>query len=1006
MHLWLRDTPGQRTLILLTSTEDESRGLPPRALVFRPGRGSQAVVEFLRKSDVDRDGLIKLSSRPVEGCLGLINVEGDIFLIVVNSATVVGNIRPSAVNAEVVSRIHEIAFYCLNSSRFDGPYDDAPSTPSSFDAVDSILSRDQQSYNSFAASSQPSIYEHPCAPLKKILSSGTFYYAPYPYWDLSSRLSERLKRQRNGMNIHDMATFDSRFIWNEYIARSLLDFRERLSSEERNEFDRCQFLILAIQGYVGVFPVALPAPPSSGSPVIGTIGLISRLGWKRAGTRFNTRGVDDEGNVANFVESETIFSTSETTFSYIQVRGSVPLFWEQQGIQTFGHRIQITRPPQATQPAFERHFAQLIDEYGAVHVINLLGQKEGETLISSAYNQHLQNTIHATGDYADIGVTNFDFHGEVRMRGHDSLISTVPRLDGVRRSSEHFGFLTCSFDSDEPIMEQRGIFRTNCLDCLDRTNFIQDIISRTTLEQFLLNINQSWVNSGGLWTSHRELWAESGDALSKIYAGTGALNTSITRTGKRTFAGVLADATKSVSRAYINNFQDKGKQTAIDMFLGNISSQPQVLIFDPIHDSVRAALRERVAEYSTRKTLRIFAGTYNLNGRPPSEPLHSWLFPESEKDAPSPDILVVGFQEIVPLNAQQIIQADPAKKREWEAQIQKTIETRGNYLIFRSEQLVGTALFVIVKSELAGALRNVEAATRKTGLRGMAGNKGAVAIRFDYYDTSFCFLTAHLAAGHTNVIERNNDYHTIDSGLRFSKGRNIKSHDVVVWAADTNYRVDLENPEVRSYATSGNLQPLIMADQLIDAMHANDAFSSYQEGDLTFPPTYRYDLHSDNYDTSEKQRIPAWTDRILYRGLPMYLRLTSYSRAELRGSDHRPVYAIFKSDVLVIDVAKKNALQEEILRQLTATDADELLEEKLSRTIIDDSFSDDLPPPSSAETCWWKTPENPDGIFSADFTPVLSSSTNPFDSDATSAASSSEEELYRQVRPIPTTIPS
>lgn len=161
----------------------------------------------------------------------------------VNSATVVGNIRPSAVNAEVVSRIHEIAFYCLNSSRFDGPYDDAPSTPSSFDAVDSILSRDQQSYNSFAASSQPSIYEHPCAPLKKILSSGTFYYAPYPYWDLSSRLSERLKRQRNGMNIHDMATFDSRFIWNEYIARSLLDFRERLSSEERNEFDRCQFLV-------------------------------------------------------------------------------------------------------------------------------------------------------------------------------------------------------------------------------------------------------------------------------------------------------------------------------------------------------------------------------------------------------------------------------------------------------------------------------------------------------------------------------------------------------------------------------------------------------------------------------------------------------------------------------------------------------------------------------------------------------------------------------------------
>lgn len=63
------------------------------------------------------------------------------------------------------------------------------------------------------------------------------------------------------------------------------------------------------------------------------------------------------------------------------------------------------------------------------------------------------------------------------------------------------------------------------------------------------------------------MWADNGDRLSKIYAGTGALNTSATRTGKKTFAGLLSDATKSVGRAYINNFQDKGKQNAIDMLL-------------------------------------------------------------------------------------------------------------------------------------------------------------------------------------------------------------------------------------------------------------------------------------------------------------------------------------------------------------------------------------------------------------------------------------------------------
>ena len=63
--------------------------------------------------------------------------------------------------------------------------------------------------------------------------------------------------------------------------------------------------ILAIQGYVGVFTMALPAPPTNGSPALVTLSLISRLGWKRAGTRFNTRGVDDDGHCANFVEACT-----------------------------------------------------------------------------------------------------------------------------------------------------------------------------------------------------------------------------------------------------------------------------------------------------------------------------------------------------------------------------------------------------------------------------------------------------------------------------------------------------------------------------------------------------------------------------------------------------------------------------------------------------------------------------------------------------------------------------
>lgn len=84
-------------------------------------------------------------------------------------------------------------------------------------------------------------------------------------------------------------------------------------------------------------------------------------------------------------------------------------------------------------------------------------------------------------------------------------------------------------------------------------------------------------------------------------------------------------------------------------------------------------------------------------------------------------------------------------------------------------------------------------------------------------------------------------------------------------------------------------------------MDIKTVFTGFEEGPLVFPPTYRYDVGTGDYDTSEKMRTPAWTgpflmpfssnrnkrslDRILYRG---QLSLQNYSRAELKGSDHRP----------------------------------------------------------------------------------------------------------------------
>src|SRR5258708_30433279 len=95
------------------------------------------------------------------------------------------------------------------------------------------------------------------------------------------------------------------------------------------------------------------------------------------------------------------------------------VFWEQQGLQTFGQRIQITRP-QASQPAFERHFGHLTEQYGYVHAINLLGTKDAEATLTSAYARHLLIAKGVCGE--DIVITHYDFHQAVRLGGHDSVM--------------------------------------------------------------------------------------------------------------------------------------------------------------------------------------------------------------------------------------------------------------------------------------------------------------------------------------------------------------------------------------------------------------------------------------------------------------------------------------------------------------------------------------------------------------------------------------------------------
>lgn len=846
--------------------------------------------------------------------------------------------------------ISSVSFFCVNRSVWDA--NDAaessqPSLASStsagspLDPYDAILPTTPAS----AANGANLASEHPCASLKRLLSIGSFYFAANGSFDLSTRLDKRVGRGGH----HDVSQYDDRFVWNTFMIGSLVEFRSRLESAERRKLDQEGFLLLAIQGFAAVFdmsraPLTYTKDVESHKPQNTSLALVSRLSWKRAGTRFNTRGVDDDGNVANFVESEIILCHEGVSASYVQLRGSVPLFWEQPGLQAFSARIQITRPRQASQPAFDRHFAQLLSHYSRVHALNLLGTRDAETSLSNAYAEHMRLSMavdqavppedeekdFTLNDEERLGITNFDFHAVSRNHGGlDGVRAQLEMLGPLKLKREDF-FCTIVDNSGTVRRRQRGVFRTNCLDCLDRTNVVQAMLSESSLLSFFEKASRHRESfesfSGGahpVWTHHRTLWAENGDALSRIYAGTGALNSTYTRTGvsKKTFGSFLSDAAKSAGRMYINNFQDKSKQNVIDALLGNMANQRSVEVFDPLHDAVNSELNARLDEYSSSTELLVFAGTWNLNARPPGESLLPWLFPRGTDF--EPDIFALGFQEIVQLTPQQILLTDPAKLRVWEATVMNCLSQRPNkkseYTILRSEQLVGTALTILIKVDMLPNVRQVEATTRKTGLKGMSGNKGGVAIRLSIHDTSFCFVTAHLAAGHSNVEERNSDYWTISRGLTFQRGRTIAGHDHIIWAGDFNYRVEMSNERARSLVKAGDVASLYACDQLNRSRHS--VFHGFEEGALNFLPTYKYDVGSDTYDSSEKQRIPSWTDRILYLQNPEgahRLKQTMYARAELTTSDHRPVYALFQAEVRIFDRIKRNGMRREILSRAKA----------------------------------------------------------------------------------------
>ncbi|KHJ32529.1 putative endonuclease exonuclease phosphatase [Erysiphe necator] len=317
-----------------------------------------------------------------------------------------------------------------------------------------------------------------------------------------------------------------------------------------------------------------------------------------------------------------------------------------------------------------------------------------------------------------------------------------------------------------------------------------------------------------------------------------------------------------------------------------------------------------------------------------------------------PDILVFGFQELVDLEDKKAVTKSFFKSKKKYSSVQEHMSHQYRdwrdflirclddhmprdelYHLLHTTSLVGLFTCVFVRAPLIDRISSLTSAEVKRGLGGLHGNKGAIIVRFVVDDTSMCFVNCHLAAGQSGTRDRNADITAIleasilppendrtirlDSFIGGGDGTMILDHEICIVNGDLNYRIDtMSRDTVINAVKSKNINKLLERDQLIASKKKNPWFKlrAFQELPITFTPTYKYDIGTDTYDTSEKKRCPAWCDRILYRG-GCFIEQLDYRRHEVRVSDHRPVTGTFQINVKTI-LPKKRAIKwDEVQKQ-------------------------------------------------------------------------------------------
>ena len=373
---------------------------------------------------------------------------------------------------------------------------------------------------------------------------------------------------------------------------------------------------------------------------------------------------------------------------------------------------------------------------------------------------------------------------------------------------------------------------------------------------------------------------------------------------------ILKNKDKELTSQYYTNYGfdlNKNHQRNYEILFG------KNMKFSPLKNNLKE-LRE---DFCDIEKINIYVASWNAGGSELSKinliNFDSLLIPKDQKI--KPDIYFVGFQEVVKLNATNVIMTGDEKFQqvvsEWDKKVSESLQKIGKYKNFVIMNLVGINFFAYILEDKYDKLKNISKKIVKTGFGGATGNKGSCVINFDYENTSFSVSCSHLVHNNKNKRFKELEYilnlklntfynpdklkdatnqsleeimtsieddntkilgpnllinQSILNNTKVDTNNNnsllFKDSDIWVVFGDLNFRVDTEYEEFSDFIKKGNnWDKLLEYDQFIKYKLASlSSMTNIQEDEIKFAPTYKFIINSDEYDytpENKNQMMPS-----------------------------------------------------------------------------------------------------------------------------------------------------